>query len=173
MAAVQLGMLYLVAEFVVVTYWLRKSGLAWAAVRQRLFLQPRWWQMWYPRRWRDPSNAWDDMPFSMKAMRTVAWVSIPAAVFALPIIFVVPALVRFAGESGMPLPLPFRLVIWQSLAMRWPMVIGLLAVAVGVPILATKRGVAVADVWRLLFTWRREAWDTPAGRRLQRGSGGG
>lgn len=165
---VRLGMLYLLGEFVMVTYTLRKSGLAWPAVRQRLFLQPRWWQMWYPRRLRDPSSVWDDMPFSMKAMRTVVWLSIPAAVFALPIIFVSGGLLRFVGGAGIPLPLPFRLVMWQSHALRWPLFIGLLGVAVGVPILATKRGVAVADVWKLLFTWRREAWETEAGRRLQR-----
>jgi hypothetical protein len=68
----------------------------------------------------------------------------------------------------MALPLPFRLVIWTSQALRWPVYIGLIAAAVGVPVLAAMRRVSPAEVVRLLFTWRAEAWDTPAGRQLQR-----
>lgn len=172
MATVQIGMLYLVGEFIVVTRRLRKSGLAWPAVQQRLFLQPSWWQPWYPPRLRDPSNAWDRMSWGMKAMRTILWLSIPVGLFALPIIFVVPRLLGFAAGAGMPLPLPLRIVIWASRALRWPLSIGLIAVAVGVPLLSAIRRVSRLEVLRLLFIWREEAWDTPAGRRLQRDSAG-
>ena len=170
LAIVRIGMLFLLAELLVVTYRLRKSGLAWRAVRQRLFLQPAWWQAWYPRAWRDPSNVWDDMPWAMKAMRTIVWLSIPVALLALPIVFVVPRLVEFAAGAGMPLTLPLRLVITQANALRWPLHIGLACVAVGIPIVAAKRQVPTAEVIKLLFTWRRDQWETAAGRRMKRGS---
>jgi serine/threonine protein kinase len=165
---VKIGLVYLVAEFFFVRRRLRRSGLSWPAVRQRLFLQPSWWQPWYPRRWRDPSSAWDRMSWGMKSLRTILWLCIPAGLFALPILFVVPRLVRFVSGEGMPLALPFRLVVWTSHALRWPLCVSLAMVVAGVFVHAAVSRVQVMDVVRLLFTWRAEEWETPAGRRLQR-----
>lgn len=110
------------------------------------------------------------MSFGMKAMRTVVWLSILAGLFALPILFVVPRLTGFLAGSGMPLALPFRLVMWTSSALRWPLIVALIAVTVGVVIQAAVSRVSPMDVIRLLFTWREEDWATPAGRRLERHS---
>lgn len=163
--------LYLVAELGMIVWRLRRSGLAWPAVRHRLFFQPSWWQAWYPRVLRDPSNVWDRMTWGMRVMRTLTWLSIPAGLFAIPIFAVVPLLATLAQGLALELPLALRVTIEAAGALKWPLRVALLVIVAGVPLQAAVSRVSPATVFRLLFTWRAEAWNTPAGRRLQRGAG--
>ncbi len=142
------------------------SSRSWGVTARGLFGQPRWWQAWYPRALRDPDSAWDRMPVLVKILRTLAVLFLLMIPLGLPQLFVVPTLVMLARGAGMALPLPLRFTIVISSVFS-DLILLLFAVMLGGSLwLARRRGVRLAEILRLLFTWRASAWDTASGRRV-------
>lgn len=135
---------------------------SWLPALRAAFGQPRWWQAWYPAELRSPDNAWESMPSSVKALRTLLWIELVSLPLAIPLIFFVPELQRAAAGAGLALPLPARIVIALSAFMqKGPGYAAYAGVILGVAWLAISKHVRVTDVLRLLLTWRREAWEAP------------
>ncbi|MEK7401535.1 MAG: serine/threonine-protein kinase [Gemmatimonadota bacterium] len=163
---VPLALLFLVGEFFAIVFQSRRSGVAWPEIHRRLWLQPGWWQPWYPRALRSADSVWDRMPLSMKALRTVLWLSLAANILAAPYYFAIPRLAGLAAGAALPLPLPVRIVIGISSWMTLPIAIGFALVVLGVAIESARHRMSPVSVLRHLFTWRAAGWDNPAGRRL-------
>lgn len=68
---------------VAVTWILARRGdPATRAMRMRISLRPpRWWSMWWPRRWRRPGDVWDRLPRELRAVR---WLNMFSASILLP-----------------------------------------------------------------------------------------
>ncbi len=129
--------------------------------------QPRWWQAWYPRPLRDPANAWDEIPFAMKLLRTIVWLNLLALPLAVPLIFLVPALEKVAASAGLQLPLSMRVTIFaSSIALAARLLYGLPLAVAGTVVIAVRRRVPVLTAIKLLFTWDCDRWSSTEARRL-------
>ena len=47
----------------------RQRGYEWSTIRRVLTLPPRWWFLWWPRRWRRSGDVYDQLPRSIKSAR--------------------------------------------------------------------------------------------------------
>lgn len=162
----RLVILFLILELGWVVLRSRRAGATWSEVRLAAFGQPRWWQTWYPRSLRAPDNVWDDMPATIRIVRSVVWLSLAVIPVALPLIFVVPKLQIMAAGVAVTLPLPLRMIIAASEAVRTPAWVAWASIVVLTAHAMWRHRVSLGDLLPLLFTSRREAWNTPAGRRL-------
>jgi type II secretory pathway component PulF len=106
------------------------------------------------------------MPLSVRIARTVVWLGLALIPAAVQFLFVVPPLAQLAAGAGIPLPLPTRLVIGMSEIVLPVFEMAIVFAAVLVVVTAIRRRVPLPELARLLFTWRRQNWDTPAGRKL-------
>ena len=156
----------LILELAISSVLARRRGVSSDAVRRAAFGQPRWWQAWYPRSVRAPDNVWDQMPFAMRAARTIVWLSLASIPALALFVFVVPSMASLAAGAGIPLPLPTRIAIAASAIALQGLAIGLIVAALLVGLSAMRRRVPLLEAIRLTFTWRRANWDTPAGRKL-------
>ena len=157
----------LILELAISSVLARRRGVSIDAVRLAAFGQPRWWQTWYPRSVRAPDNVWDQMPFAMRAARTIVWLALASIPALALFVFVVPPMASLAAGAGIPLPLPTRLAIAASAIALQGLGIGLTVAALLVVLSAVRRRVPLLEVIRLTFTWRREHWETPTGRALR------
>jgi len=85
---------------------------SWIKILRTILGQPSWWRTWYPRVLRDPSSVWDRLPPALKVMRTVFWLELlllPAG-FLLAI-FVLPTFQAVFESLGLRFPLVMRTVI--------------------------------------------------------------
>lgn len=144
----------------------RVSGASWGETMRRLLGQPRWWQAWYPRSLRDPENVWDRMPALMRADRTLVAALLFAIPLSLPLEFVAPTLSTVAASAGLALPVPMRLMLGMSGALRTPIIAGAILAPLLLFWLSMRRQVPIRELLPLLFTWRASRWSTPAGRKL-------
>ncbi len=146
----------------------RLNGRSWNAVFRVAFGQPHWWQAWYPRALRDPTNVWDRMSPTVKVLRTILWLELAAVPVAVPLIFVVPTISRIWAGANLAFPLLVRLTVAVSQALKWPMIAGLAILVVGVATLSVRLRIPVKAVMRSLLTWRSDRWNTAEARRLLR-----
>ncbi|MEK6769006.1 MAG: hypothetical protein AABY85_08470, partial [Gemmatimonadota bacterium] len=47
----------------------RVRGDRWKNIVGRLMVPPRWWNLWWPRRWRRPGDVWDRLPSPVRRAR--------------------------------------------------------------------------------------------------------
>ncbi len=167
-ALFELGLVLLLGEMLWRMTSARLNGRSWNAVFRVAFGQPHWWQAWYPRALRDPTNVWDRMSPSVKVLRTVLWLELAAVPVAVPLIFVVPMISRIWAGANLALPLPMSFTIAVSTALKWPMILGLAILVVGVATLSARLRIPVKAVMRSLLTWRSDRWNTVEARRLLR-----
>ena len=68
----------------------RSKGTSWAEIRRCALLPPRWWQFWYPERWRASHDVWERLPRIIRRYRALTFlayammpVSIAASLYAI------------------------------------------------------------------------------------------
>jgi hypothetical protein len=147
----------------------KRTDGTWRPALRAVFGQPRWWQPWYPRSLRSAESAWDLMPGEIKLLRTLLWIGLAGVPLMIPLIWGTPELQRIARDAGVPIALPARIVINLSdFLQKGTGPLSAALIPIGVVWVSVARGVGIADSVRLLLTWRKSAWDSPAGLRLRR-----
>ena len=84
----------------------RVSG---ATILRSILGEPSWWRTWYPRALRDPASVWDRLPPALKLMRTAIWLGL----LLLP-----------AGAVLIVFVLPTFEVMYESIGVRFPLMMG-------------------------------------------------
>jgi hypothetical protein len=157
----------LIVELVASNILAWRRGATCDARRRMSFGQPRWWQARYPKSLRATDNVWNQMPFAVRLARTIVWLAVVSIPAVVQFIFIVPPLADLVDGMKVPLPLPTRIAIAASRDALKALGAGLPIAAVLVSWSALRSRVPVFDVVRLLFSWRRNDWDSPSGRRLR------
>ncbi len=141
------GMLPLVANAIIVLMVAAFVGIlvrvvgqvvrraSWTAILRDILGQPTWWRTWYPRILRDPASVWDRLPLTLKVLRTVFWLEL----LLLP-----------AGVVLLTFVIPTFQMVYASIGVAFPVVMGTYALAVTVggyvfPVIALA---ALVQGWR-------------------------
>jgi hypothetical protein len=134
---------------IAVTFGRSLRGGTWRAAAHAVLGQPRWWLAWYPRSLRPARSAWERIPASVKALRTLLFVDLLMLPVALPLIFVVPYMEYKAATANIVLPLTLRTTITMSeMAQSGVGYLILALLPLGVVTLALWRRTSVAVVMR-------------------------
>jgi hypothetical protein len=133
------------------------------AILRALFLQPAWWNMWYPRGWRRRGDVFDRLPAPYRLARTIMAGFVPVYLFwTMPVIVVLQGvmtrhfkLIPFgyvAAPASVVLLLLAALVVQAVRAQRW----------------ARRHGAGRVEGTRLLWasTAKRALWTRPEMARL-------
>ena len=69
---------------------------AWVSIKKGIFgarefwywalAKPKWWILWWPKRWRHPNDMWDRFPEQFKTLSTLNWSSIPVTLTTVPFV---------------------------------------------------------------------------------------
>jgi hypothetical protein len=84
----------------------------WKAIIRDIFGEPSCWKTWYPRALRNPASIWDQLPPTLRVLRTVIWLELlllPAG-FLLAV-FVLPTFRAVYRAIGVDFPLAMRALI--------------------------------------------------------------
>lgn len=160
------GLLLIIVGLIGTIARARRSTHSWKAVGRAVFGQPTWWQAWYPRSWRHPRSIWDQMSLPIKTLRTVFWVLLIFTPIAIPLLIFVPAIARLSASVDLALPFPIRVAHLSLDFLRYPLTIAFGAVVVGIVIMSMRSRVSPFLLIRLLLTFDRDDWSSPAARRM-------
>jgi hypothetical protein len=61
---------------------IRHEGFSFGQSQAAIWREPSWWLWWYPRAWRRRGNVWDQLPGSVRKLRSL----LPVLVFAVPLL---------------------------------------------------------------------------------------
>ncbi|PYQ38997.1 MAG: hypothetical protein DMF77_22780 [Acidobacteria bacterium] len=134
-----------------------------AAVMRALFLQPIWWNMWYPRAWRRRGDVFDRLPAPHRLARMIMAAFVPFYLFWLfPVIVVGHAVMTREARL-----IPFGYVATPAAVLLF-LLTALAVQAVRAQLWARRNGVGRVESARLLWasTAKRAPWARPPMARL-------
>ncbi|HIF06668.1 MAG TPA: hypothetical protein EYQ64_06850 [Gemmatimonadetes bacterium] len=147
---------------------MRRASLP--TILRNILGEPSWWRTWYPRGLRSPTSVWDRLPLGLKLIRSALWVGslvVPAGLVLA--VFVIPTFRVVYESMGVRFPLMIRTYASVVTVSAYVFPVVLSATLVQVQRWSVRHGLSTMAGIKALFAGDGEFWRGKDGRKLLTG----